>query len=332
MLFPKIRGENLFYLYSNNQTNIELSIGIILKAISKNQKVAFIDFQNDYIKLNSFFENLSLSKIFKSENLKVDFFRFKNDMGIKSIISSVEYESFPKQKFFEKIKNYDYIIFQNLNFNNFSKDELRTFLISKNKNTFVIINSIKKEELEDLKKNIDRSYYLSCDKKNSLISNKNLYYIFSNQYELNYLISIGKIINNLIEKKEIRYIGFDLFEIFDESDFFLNLKKFTQNSPMYNKFDFVIFTKKNLEDKKQNYYEYLKFLQIVNTSLLKNGDLIIFEIYNTIREENKEFSKFLEELEKTKSKIFLFSTNYTKKIFEMCFNSEKIFEIEKEFN
>ena len=101
---------------------------------------------------------------------------------------------------------------------------------------------------------------------------------------------------------------------------------------MYNKFDFVIFTKKNLEDKKQNYYEYLKFLQIVNTSLLKNGDLIIFEIYNTIREENKEFSKFLEELEKTKSKIFLFSTNYTKKIFEMCFNSEKIFEIEKEFN
>jgi hypothetical protein len=307
MIFPEILGKNFFYLYERIEDFTHISTGILIKAISKNKKIAYIDFSQKPRKLTNFFENLALSKEFQATyKIKLDIFTFETGKITKSILPIVEYLSINQDGFFREIQtDYDIIIFENFQSEFITTSELIQIIQNKNPKTNIIITSSKEEILKKTINYIDKVSIIKQICSNSLISSKNVEVVCANNQENRQLNSLGEIIRNFVLKQETRYVSFLERNNDEEKSFLANLKLFSKNQTLYPNFDFVIYTNKNSNNNKLiNLELYEDFLKIVITLLRKEGGVsIIDNLHNPFVQNNNIINETYKLLKEAKSKI-----------------------------
>ena len=308
IIFPKVVGQNLFFLNSNIEEFSNLSLGIIIKALSNNKKVGFVDCRNKISNLNSFFENLVLSKNF--ENLKIDFFKFRKENILKSIVSNVEYTTLLKKEFFQSLNDYDYVIFENFSYENFSKEDFINFLENKNEELFVILNSSIKDTLKDLMKFIQKSYLTFSQRKIMSSQSKDLEYNFSQYDEILYLCSLGNFLRKMIKKEECYYFCLDKNKNSAQMEFLLKLKKFSKESLLYKEINFTIFDEMSSEK-----------INLLKNNLSKNINVVIYGV-----ERLKEISL---DIKNSRGFVSIFSAMYSKELFDLSIVSKKIIDLEE---
>ncbi len=324
MLFPENLGKNFFYLYEKILDYTDISVGIIIKSISLNEKVAYVDFKGNAKKLTNFFENLSLSKEFSKEHLriKLDIYSNNNSHITKSILPMVEYQNLDRSAFFKNlVEDYDKIIFENIEGCDIDFELLMKFLKLKNEKTNVIFTSSCERFLNRISAQIDKISIIKTVCENSLISNKNVNYFLSNSCENRRLNSYGNVIRNFIDKVKVIYISFLEKGSDEEKVFFWNLKIYSKNNPLYSNFDFIIFNNRSLVSRKNlvNLEDYEEYLKLLITILKKNiYTVVIDNIYNLFVKNNVYFDEVLDLLKKVNTRICINSDKNTKKIYEMA--------------
>ena len=259
-------------------------IGLLIRAMGHSLKVAYVDVGGGAGKFTNFIENLSLNYSFvKSfDRMHVEMFSFKSyDRISKVIIPLVEFNTIDRKIFFNSLRKYDLVIFDNMDFNFISEVNLREII--KNKfglSEFVFIFS-KKEDFNKIKDDVDITTEYNYEYNNSLISNKNLINIYGDARGKS-IYSFGFIIRNFLNKKDIKLIYFDKGDnINGEIYFFSALKKWAKLNNIYGSFDFVINGAKRFDgprfrdsinnlDKK----EAIEALMLLKTSI-KTGSIIV---------------------------------------------------------
>jgi ATP:corrinoid adenosyltransferase len=238
-------GLSHVYLDESQEDFSNFSVGLLIRALGHNLKIAYFDVNNSAKKFISFLENLSLSNFFNKEfqRVHIDVFNVsKNNKITRTILPLVEYHNIDKDYFFQVLKDYDLIIFDNFNVGEFfSNLDVKKTINEKNSfaDIFYIVNN--KKDFEKINAYFDFSYVYEIKKKRTLLTNKNLIYLYGDGRGKS-LYSYGYIIRNYILKCDTKLIFFDKGDdIFGEFKFFSSLKNWSKmNSRFYGGFDFVI--------------------------------------------------------------------------------------------
>jgi hypothetical protein len=327
MIFPKIIGKNFFFLENTNSTFSQINLGIIIKAISSNKKILYIDSKNKSKKIISFFEKLCLNKEFNL-NFKMNNFDIysinKNNINV-SILPKVEYSNLPLSKIFSNLKKYDYIIFEELDFEIIPKEIFIEFLKMKNEKTNIIISTNSENIYENLIDEFDKKYLFFNQSQNSLISNRNVKYKYSKEFEINYLISLGNLFSNLIDNKNSLFFNFfDNSDYESEKHFLFVLKKImSSNSNLFSIFEYIYCIKNE-----KNELEIENTLKLLLTILNKNDKEIIISNFTEFEILKNYLNPILEKLENSKNKIDIYGYDFSKKIFDKSSKVTKIIKIE----
>jgi ATP:corrinoid adenosyltransferase len=311
-----------------------LGAGFIVKAIGEGKRIAYVDTLNSSIKLTNFFENLSLSYSFiKSlDRFQLDIYKFKNNNKIsKTIIPQVEFCNVDEEIFWNSLKNYDMIIFDNIDENNIKKIKIIGLLQANLKTQIVCITNNEKT-FQELKQNFNEKLTLNYIENNSLVKKKGLINIFGEgKGKSSY--SIGYLIREFVNKKDVKLIYFDKGDdIYGDAFFFDSLKKWKKENNLYGNFDYV---KTGIKRHINNQYrddmqevdkkEAKDALMLLKTSLKKQTPVIADELNSAIEKNLLTIDEVLEILNEINQELIINGKKTHKKILDI---SEKIIRIE----
>ena len=333
MIFKKNVGVNYLITQKDNK-NSYLAIGSLIKAISLNMKVAFIDEGNLNRKTIQTFENLFLTNSFKKMKCEVDFFNFKSkDIIQKSVLPNVEYYSINKNIFLKEIENFDLIIFENFSFENFTKQEIQQILQNKKISCDALFISNENIKYNSLEENFNEKFYIEYIKNKSLMVKKNFTVINGEEILID-LLFYGLLFEKIIDKNKINLFFFDRIDnIYSEKDFFKNLKNSVLENNLYKKFDFIYSGIKRYENGKKrienNIYdikEAKSSLDLLKTSSNKDMDIFCSGLFELKENEILDKEYIIDKISEINSEI-CFSDKHTCHLFKD--NSNNVYNIKK---
>lgn len=314
MIVKEAKGEVHLILEPKIEDFSEIALGLLIRSIPHNLSIAYVDVSGKAIKLNNFFENISLSYSFVKHFRKIHFelFTFKNNNKIsKSILPQVEFYSINEQIFSSSLKDFDIVIFDNYSDAVLKKFTLLNITSSKQPHQEFFIITSQKKISEEIKNNVNNYYSIDISKKKTLTSSKECILNVVGDKSYSSLYSIGHMIRNFINKKDVKYIGFDRGDdIYGENAFFSALKKWTKENTLYGTFDFVNtgikryfekgFRNENiLEDTK----EAKEGLSLLETALRKQSPIIADSIIDAQTNNILEFEDIKKVLGKIKNEL-----------------------------
>lgn len=289
----RTKGVSKLYLDKTMKDFSYLSAGCLIRAVGHNLKVAYIDTQKKSSKLINVFENLSLSSKFLRalEKIHIETFSFVNSQKVsKGIIPLVEFQMLNQELFWKNLKNFDLIIFDNIDFKYFSKEKLLSFIKNKEYETEIIITTLNEEDFNFFLDDVEMAFFIEEEKTFSLTSNKNIVSIIGNGYGKS-VYNLGVLFSNFIEKKDVKLIYFDKGDSFYKEIRFLQALKYfkIQNPNLYGTFDFVQTGVSRYEgpyirqeNSAQDIFEAKEALMLLKTSLKKHTPVIVDNLINSI--------------------------------------------------
>jgi len=278
-------------------------------------KVAYVDVSGKAIRFTNFIENLSLNYSFvKSFNrVHVEMFSFKSYNKIsKVIIPLVEFNTIDRKIFFNSLRSYDLVIFDNIDFNILSEDELKDIIKNRFQLTEMVFIFSKKNDFNKIKSVVDIATEYNYKLNNNLISNKNIINIYGNARGKS-IYSFGFIIRNFLEKQDVKLIYFDKGDkINGEIYFFTALKKWAKENNFYGGFDFVINGAKRFTNigfrsdiSKLDKKEAEEGLMLLKTSLKTNAVLIADELGRVVSQGILKKENVIDILKLSKNKLLI---------------------------
>lgn len=199
----RVQGISHLYFDDSNENYSFFSLGYLIRAIGHGLKIAYVDTQRKSSKIINVFENLSLSNKFKKElfKLHVETFSFiSKDKISKGIIPLVEFHSINQELFWKNLKNFDLIIFDNLDFINFDLEKLISFIKNKSYETEIIITCSKKDVFNNLLEDVDCAFEISKTTTTTLLTNKNIVSLYG-EGKGKSVYSYGFLFDDFVKKK-----------------------------------------------------------------------------------------------------------------------------------
>ncbi len=276
----KNRTHIYFDEYLDRYSNVAL--GLIIRALGYNLKIAYFNSRTNQLKLIEFFRNF--------EN--IDFF----------------FDDYIPDKL-----NYDLIIFDNCNFDTLKKNEIIDMI--KNKNSEYVFTFSVQEEYVQLKDSFDLVSEYEYEDNN--LGKENITNI-SGDGKGKSTWCLGEIIRNLIKEKKVKLIYFDKGgDIYGERFFFEKLKDKNLDIVVTGtqRFDGKTF---RFENQKQDFSEAKKGLNELENS--KNYNLIIADELNTTINSNLLQEKYVLDIIKDIDTKLIISGRYVKNsILKLCY-------------
>ncbi len=333
-MYNQTNAKSTLYLDTQANDYSNLSAGFLVKAIGDGKRIAYVDTKDTSIKLTNFFENLSLSYSFiKSLNrFQLDIYKFKNNNKIsKTIIPQVEFCNIDEEIFWNSLKNYNIIIFDNVDTKIIKKIKLISLLQS-NQNMHIICITPNEIDYKELQENFNEKLKLNYIENNSLVKKKGLINVYGKGLGKS-SYSIGYLIREFVNKKDVKLIYFDKGDdIYGDAFFFNSLKKWKKENNLYGNFDYV---KTGIKRHVNNMYregiheldkiEAKDALMLLKTSLKKQTPVIADELNSILEKQIITIDEVLEILNSLNQELIINGTKSHKKILEI---SQKIILIE----
>lgn len=292
MLGTRTKGLTHAYLDKEIEGFSNIAVGLLIRAIGHNLRIAYIDTQDKATKFNNFLENLSLSYSFtkKFNRLSVDLYTFKqNNKIMKSLIPQVEFYTIDEKIFYQGLTDYDLIIFDNLKENKVDKFKLLNLINNKGPETELVLIFSDEKEFNEIKDNADLITVYEYTKR-QLFGSKGIINVTGNGKGKS-TYGFGYLIRNFINKRDVKLVYFDKGgDFYGEKHFFESLKKWSKENNLYGKFDYVStgltrFTegKFRFENTDLDVKEAKEGLMLLKTSLKKQTPVIAEELNTTIQ-------------------------------------------------
>ncbi|MFW6285714.1 MAG: cob(I)yrinic acid a,c-diamide adenosyltransferase [Nanoarchaeota archaeon] len=327
------------YIYYDNKIDgfSNIAVGSLIKAIGENLNIAYIDSSDKVNKINNFIENLSLSYNFRKNlnSFHVDIFNLKDDKKIlQSIIPQVEFSAITYDMFWNSLKNYDILIFDNFDFKKIPLIKIKSILINKMPKTQILLCTKDKNAYEKIKENFNIKIICNYSTNKGLLIKKGLINIYGNCKGTS-TYAIGYLLKNFILKKDVKLIYFDKGDdIYGDAIFFTQLKKWNIENRMYGRFDFVKtgikryqfgnFRQENITlDNK----EAQDGLMLLSTALKKQSPVIADELNDVISKGIINEQDVIDVIKGIKNELIITGKTTPSKIKEM---SQKLIEFQKE--
>lgn len=292
MLGTRTKGLTHAYLDKEIDSFSNLAVGLLIRAIGHNLRVAYIDTQGKATKFNNFLENLSLSYSFtkKFRRLSIDLYTFKAENKIqKSLIPQVEFYTIDEKMFYKGLTGYDLIIFDNIKENKVDKFKILNLINNKESETELVFIFSDEKEFNEIKDNADLISIYDY-KKQQLFGSKGILNLTGDGKGKS-TYGFGYLIRSFINKKDVKLIYFDKGgDFYGEKHFFDALKKWSKENNMYGVFDYVStgltrFTgeKFRFENTPLDIKEAKEGLMLLKTSLKWQTPVIAEELNTTIK-------------------------------------------------
>jgi len=327
MLNSRAIGLSHIYLDEEIDGFSNLSVGILVRALGHNLKVAYVDVSNTATKFTNFLENLSLSNQFvKSfDRLYIENYSFKSEDKIsKTILPLVEFNTINRKIFRNSLGNYDLVIFDNVTFDKLKEEEIKSILENKNQLTEVVFTLSDKKEYNKIKKHFDIRTTYEYKNNNSLLTNKNIITIGGNGRGKS-IYSFGYVIRNFIYKKNIKQIFFDKGDdIYGEFVFFSALKQWSKMNRLYGQFDFVqsvakrylgpVFRSEIIDlDRKEAQEAFM----LLKTALRKQTPVIADELIDILRDGVLNEDEVIKTLQNIDNELMITGNGFLKTILDI---------------
>lgn len=337
MIDSRARGLTHIYLDEKIEGYSNLSVGMLIRALGHDLKIAYIDVQNKSNKFTNLLENLSLSHQFvKSfDRMFIEIYKFqKYDKISKVILPLVEFNTINREIFFNSLKKYDLIIFENMDYNIISEEEIKNILKNKDQMTEFIFIFSDKNDYKKIKKDFDIQTTYEYKSKQTLISNKNIINIGGSGRGKS-IYSFGYVVRNFISKKDIKLIFFDKGDdIYGEFVFFDALKNWSKSNKFYGQFDFVqsgakryvgpVFRKETID---LDIKEAKEALMLLKTALRKQTPVIADELVTILKNKLLEKEEVIDVLKNVENELLITGDDFIKDIEDM---SKQVIEVKNE--
>ncbi|MCA9497136.1 MAG: cob(I)yrinic acid a,c-diamide adenosyltransferase [Nanoarchaeota archaeon] len=336
----KIRanGLNQIYFDKNISDFSNIAVGLVTRAISHSLRVAYVDVSGKASKFINFLENLSLSRNFvkKFHKLHLETFTFKEKYISKGIIPLVEFYNISYEMFWNSLKNFDLIIFDNATLDVISKYKIQNLLSEKENKTEIIFTFSKEKDFWEIHSNFDIVSSFVYNENSLLLSNKNITNIYGSGKGKT-LYALGHMLRNFMMKEEVKFISFDKgSDYLGAGLFFYALKKWSNENSFYGTFDYV-FTglNRNLENNFRteniggDYREANEGLMLLNTTLRKQVPVVADELSKAISSNLLDIREVLGVLNLVENELVITGSKYIKKIDDISNRSIEVKGIKK---
>ncbi len=336
MITGRANGLAHIYLDKSLDQFSNVAVGLLARATGAGLKVAYIDIQNTATRFTNFLENLCLNYTFprRFDRLHIETFSFKEKNKIaKGIIPLVEFYNIDEKMFWNSLKSFDLIIFDNADLNIISKFSIISFLENKPIDTEVVFTLSDEKQFNEIKDYFDLiSIYKNIPLQKGVIGTKNIFTITGNGKGKS-TYSFGYLLRNFINKKDVKLIYFDKGgNFYGERTFFEALKKWSKENTLYGKFDYVgtglprfdgrTFRFDNLPE---DIREAKEGLMLLKTALKKQTPVIAEELATTIKTRLLKIEDILPIINEVTHELVITGRYAPKEIIEL---SNKIIEVE----
>ena len=317
-------GKNYIYLDKKSTEFSNFAVGLLIRAIGHSLKIAYVDVSGKANRFFNFIENLSLDssfvKTFKRMNLEL--FSFKSyDKISKVIIPLVEFGTLNRDSFFKNLNSYDLVIFDNIDLNIISSQELNNIMRMKLKiiNFIFVFSNVK--DFNSVKDSAEIITEFKYKKNESLTSNPKIVNIFGNGNGKS-IFAFGLLIRNFIEKRIVKLIYFDKVDReIGEIYFFNALKKWSKFNSIYGEFDFVVNGVNKIKQFEEKINDGQKFimnkkeaeegLMLLKTSLKYDSVIVADELETVIEKGYLNIEDVLSLLKSIKGKLVITGSSET---------------------
>lgn len=317
MINIRAHGYSHLYLTTKDKEYSDLAIGLLMRSLGHNLKVAYIDSSGQARKFINFLENLSLSNNFvKSFNkLHLETFTFRKDKKIlRSIIPLVEFHTINSDRFWKELKNFDVILFDTIDSNNLPLEKISGLIRNKAIETEIVCICNNEKDFTFLEEAVEFSYKISKTTKNALGGNKNINIYEGDLKSIN-LISHGHLIKHYLDKKDVKLISFDKENLkYGENTFFKALKQWDKVNRLYGSFDYVSTGVPHNGERKDLMKESNEGLTLLTTALKKQTPIVAEQIGNIIKSDLIDSDKTKKLIEKTEKELVLTGEKFPEEI------------------
>lgn len=331
----RINGISHLYLDKTNDTYSFFSLGYLIRAMGHGLKIAYVDTQRKSTKIINVFENLSLSYKFTRQfsKLHIETFSFlSKDKISKGIIPLVEFQSLNQELFWKNLKNFELIIFDNIDFKYFDKEKLISFIKNKSQETEIIITTQNDSDFEFLIEDVDSAYQLNQKSTTTLLSNKNIVTL-TGEGKGKSVYSFGVLFSSFIKKQDVKLVYFDKGdEFYKEMFFFQSLKIFKKENPhMYGTFDFVQTGNPRfdgpvprLEVSSEDIKEAKEALMLLKTSLKKQTPVVADQLSKAINSNLLTIKEVIDVLNNVENDLLITGKSMPKEILNLSNKKQEI--------
>lgn len=327
----EIREEKTYIYYDENINDFSsLGAGLLATGLGQGAKIAYINSNPNAKKLTNFIENLNLNYTFvRNLNIKsMGIFVVKNEKIItKTLLPEVEYLNMTKEMFWKDLENFDLIIFDNFDLENYEKIKVISLLNNKNPKTQIIAITPNKNTFKEIKNNFNNSIICKNKKNNGLTKINGITTIYG-KGEGKSIFAYGELLRGFLYKADVKLIYFNkIHDYYGDINFFKALKKWQTENSFYGTLDYVQTGTKINDDKDTKIKEAKEALMLLQTSLKKQSPVIADEILNLINSNILNNNEIIDILNNTKNQIILTGEEITTQIMNI---SENLLEFEKE--
>jgi len=311
------RASAVSHIYLDEKLNgfSNFAIGLMIRAMGHSLRVAYVDVSGKSTKFTNFIENLSLNYSFVKSfsRMHVEMFSFKSYNRIsKVIIPLVEFNTIDRKMFFNSLRNYDLVIFDNVDFSILSEEEIKEVVKNRFDLTEMVFVFSKVEFFEKIEPFVDIATKYNYKSNQTLLSNKNIINLYGDARGKS-IYSFGFIIRNFLEKRDVKLIYFDKGDnINGEILFFLALKKWAKTNNFYGSFDFVVNGAKRFighefrnDVSKLDKIEADEALMLLKTSLKTNSIIVADELGRVVSEKILNETEVIDVLKLVKNKLLI---------------------------
>lgn len=338
MLNSIIRTQKDFLYYEKNvETFSNICAGVLIRSIGEGLRIAYVDCQNKSTKLTNFIENLSLSHSFakKLRSFNMDIYTLKSKSAIsKTIIPLVEFCNISDEIFWGSFRNYNIVIFDNLDFENLSKIKLISLLNSKNTNMQIVCTTSSKKIFDEMKSYFNENILCNHKVNKTLATKKGIINIMGKASGKS-LYALGYLVRSFLYKNNVKLIYFDKGDdIYGDAIFFSALKKWSFENRLYGTLDFVKTGIRRFsgslyrqENTSQDTREAQDALMLLKTSLQKQTPVIADELNSVIERKILSVDEVLPVLKSVKNQVLITGETSAKEILDVC---EIVIEFKKD--
>lgn len=288
----RLDGENHIYLDENLDGFSNVAAGLMARAIGHGLKVAYVDSSNTGIKYTNFLENISLNYSFvkKLGSFYVETFTFKSkDMISRAILPDVEFHNVDAKIFWDSIKAFDLVVFDNANIDVLGKFKIINSLKNRPVNQEVVFVLADKKNFEDLKEYFSLASHYNCKSKKNLMTSKIHAVTGNGKGKSTY--GFGFLLRKYISKDDVKLIYFDKGgDFYGERNFFDALKLWSLNNNLYGKFDYVPTGLQRFDGKRFRFenndndiIEAKEGLKLLKTALKKKSFVVADELNTVVK-------------------------------------------------
>jgi len=306
----RTNGLSHIYLDENLDKFSNVAIGTLIRALGHNFKIAYFSNEENFAELSDFFEE----------------FNFFNFFSI-DIIFELEYKN--------NFKNFDLLIFDNIDFSKINKDKILNLIKDKSVNTEILFIFSSNNDFNEIQDNFDLVSEYKYTKNKSLHVNKNIINITGNGKGKS-TYGFGEIIRNCIKTKEVRLIYFDKGgDFYSERIFFEKLKKESLMQGMTLGFDFQVTGKQRFDGKnfrfnhiEDDFTQAEKGLKLLeHISNVKDRFVVAEELNSSISLNLIKIEDVLDVLKNAKSQILITGRYSPEEITKIAKENIEVIEI-----